>query len=167
MSTGLPGLLQGVARNDVVARSLLVIGELQLLLLAVAALALAASLLASQREGETALLSARGGARWQLARLGGAESALLGVVTVVVGGLAGGWLAARLARSGPLRAAGLHLAGVAGVVWWAAAWSACSAPCCCSGRPSARPRRAPREPGWAGPAGPRASPGPALTSRWW
>ncbi len=120
MSTGLPGLLQGVARNDVVARSLLVIGELQLLLLAVAALALAASLLASQREGETALLSARGGARWQLARLGGAESALLGVVTVVVGGLAGGWLAARLARSGPLRAAGLHLAGVAGIVWWAA-----------------------------------------------
>ena len=120
VSTGLPGLLQGVARNDVVARSLLVIGELQLLLLAVAALALAASLLASQREGETALLSARGGARWQLARLGGAESALLGVVTVVVGGLAGGWLAARLARSGPLRAAGLHLAGVAGIVWWAA-----------------------------------------------
>ena len=120
VSSGLPGLLQGVARNDVVARSLLVIGELQLLLLAVAALALAASLLASQREGETALLSARGGARWQLARLGGAESALLAVVTVVVGGLAGGWLAARLARSGPLRAAGLHLAGLAGIVWWAA-----------------------------------------------
>ena len=120
VSTGLPGLLQGVARNDVVARSLLVIGELQLLLLAVAALALAASLLASQREGETALLSARGGARWQLARLGGAESALLAVVTVIVGGLAGGWLAARLARSGPLRAAGLHLAGLAGIVWWAA-----------------------------------------------
>jgi len=120
VSTGLPGLLRGVARNDVVARSLLVIGGLQLLLLAVAALALAASLLASQRAGETALLSARGGARWQLARLGGAESVLLAVTTVAAGSLAGGWLAGRLARSGPLHAAGLRLPAAPAAVWWAA-----------------------------------------------
>ncbi len=120
VTSQLPGLLQGIARNDVVARSLLVIGALQLLLLAVAALTLAASLLASQREGETALLSARGGARWQLARLGGPESALLGLVTVLAGALAGGWLAARLARSGTLRPAGLRLPGIPGTVWWTA-----------------------------------------------
>jgi hypothetical protein len=120
VSTGLPGLLRGVAQNDVVARSLLIIGELQLLLLAVAALALAASLLASQREGETALLSARGGGRWQLARLGGTESAVLAVTTVAAGSLAGGWLAGRLARSGPLHAAGLRLAAAPAIGWLAA-----------------------------------------------
>ncbi len=120
VSTGLPGLLRGVARSDVVARSLLVIGELQLLLLAVAALALAASLLASQREGETALLSARGGARWQLAQLGVAESVLLAVTAVAAGSLAGGWLAGRLARSGPLHASGLRLPAAPAIGWWAA-----------------------------------------------
>lgn len=120
VTSGLPGLLQGIARSDVVARSLLVIGGLQLLLIAVAALTLAAALLASQREGETALLSARGGARWQLARLGGAESAVLALATVAAGALAGGWLAGRLAESGPLRNAGLRLPGTPATAWWTA-----------------------------------------------
>ncbi len=150
VSTGLPGVLDGIARNDVVARSLLVIGGLQLLLLAVAALALAAGLLASQREGETALLSARGGARWQLTRLGGAESVLLAVTAVVAGGLADRWLAGRLARSGSRPG-----------------WSACSARCCCSGRRSAHPGRPPCEAARRGRPGQPAWPGPALTWPWW
>jgi len=120
VTTSLPAVLDGIAADDVVARSLLAIGALQLLLLAVAALALAASLLASQREGESALLGARGGARWQLARLGWPESALIAVAAAGAGALAGGWLATALARSGPLRAVGLRLPPAPAVAWWAA-----------------------------------------------
>src|SRR6202034_333762 len=66
VSTGLPQLLGGLATGLVVARSLVVIGALQLLLLAAAALALAARLLARHREEEAALLGARGATRWPL-----------------------------------------------------------------------------------------------------
>jgi ABC-type antimicrobial peptide transport system permease subunit len=120
VTTSLPAVLDGIAADGVVARSLLAIGALQLLLLAVAALALAAGLLASQRAGESALLGARGGARWQLARLSWPESALIAVAAAAVGALAGGWLATALARSGPLRAAGLRLPPAPAAAWWAA-----------------------------------------------
>ena len=73
LSTSLPSVLSATASNLSVARSLLVISALQLLVLALAALLAVARLLASQREGETALLSARGATRWQLARLTAAE----------------------------------------------------------------------------------------------
>jgi hypothetical protein len=63
VTTNLPALLDDTASNLVVAHSLLLIGGLQLLLLAVTALTLAVRLLASQRQAESALLSARGGAR--------------------------------------------------------------------------------------------------------
>ena len=49
-----------------VAWSLLVISGLQILVLAIVALAAVGRLLAAQREGETALLVARGATRWQL-----------------------------------------------------------------------------------------------------
>src|SRR5581483_8400522 len=52
--TGLPQLLSGLGHNLVVARSLLTMGLLQLLLLAAVALSLAARLLASHREEESA-----------------------------------------------------------------------------------------------------------------
>jgi hypothetical protein len=71
VTTGLPQTLSALASSLVVARSLLLIGSLQLLLLATAAAALAARLLASQRASETALMSARGAARARPCRAAG------------------------------------------------------------------------------------------------
>jgi hypothetical protein len=117
VSTGLPALLAGLGRNLVVARSLLALGIVQLLLLAAAALALAARLLASHRDGESALLSARGAARWQLARPAAAEAVLLGVLAAAAGALLGGWLARRLMSGAGLSAATPLVPAAA---WWAA-----------------------------------------------
>jgi hypothetical protein len=93
VSTGMPQLLDGVATSLAVARSLLVIGALQLLLLAVAALMLAARLLARHREGESALLGARGATRWQLVGPTLAETLLCGGAAAAAGVLVGSRLA--------------------------------------------------------------------------
>jgi hypothetical protein len=132
LTTTLPDVLSGTASEQTVARSLLVISALQLLLLAVAALLATARLLVSQREGETALLIARGATRGQLTRLTAGEVIPLVVAACAVGGLAGTWLAGALARSGPLRAANLRLPGLAqgstvpGALVAAAAVAACA-----------------------------------------
>jgi hypothetical protein len=81
-ATTLPQTLTALGSGLVVARSLLLIGSLQLILLAVAAAALAARLLATQREGENSLLYARGVARGQLAFASFAEASLLTVASV-------------------------------------------------------------------------------------
>lgn len=96
VSTGLSPLLLRLASDLVIARSLLVIGGLELALLAAAALGLAARLLASHREEESALLSARGATRWQLARPTLAETLLFGTVAAAAGVYAGTLLAGRL-----------------------------------------------------------------------
>ena len=62
VTSGLPGLLDGLTRSLAVARSMLAISALQLLLLAAAALVLAGRLLTSHRDLETALLGSRGAA---------------------------------------------------------------------------------------------------------
>ena len=93
VSTGMPQLLDGVATSLTVARSLLVIGALQLLLLAVAALTLAARLLARHRDEESALLGARGATRWQLLRPTLAETLLFGGAAAAAGVLIGSRLA--------------------------------------------------------------------------
>jgi hypothetical protein len=111
LSTTLPAVLSDTASNLSVARSLLVIVALQLLVLAVAALLATARLLVTQREGETALLNARGADRWQLTRLTAAEVIPLCGLAAVIGGLAGIRLAALLATAGPLRSAGIHMPG--------------------------------------------------------
>jgi ABC-type antimicrobial peptide transport system permease subunit len=116
LSTHLPSVLSAAASNLSVARSLLVISALQLLVLAVAVLLAVARLLASQREGETALLSARGATRWQLARLTAAEVIPLCTVAAVVGAAGGMRLAALLTTTGPLKAAGVKLPGPAFLV---------------------------------------------------
>jgi hypothetical protein len=121
MSTNLPAVLGDMASNLVLAHSLLAIGGLQLLLLVAVALWLAARLLAGQRQAESALLSARGGARWQLARLNLAEATLLAAFATGVGGLSGWRLAGLLAGTGPLRTADVRAAGIAPGAWWAAA----------------------------------------------
>ena len=117
-SSGLPAAFAGVATRLVVARSLLLVGVLELLLLAGAALTLTARTLASQREEESALLAARGAGRWQLARLALAEALLVAVVGTGAGLLIGGRLAGLLARSGQLRAVGLRISGTPADVWW-------------------------------------------------
>jgi hypothetical protein len=93
LTTGLPTVLADTGDNLAVARSLLGISALELLVLTVAALLAVARLLAAQREGETALLAARGATRWQLTRLTAAEVIPLSLVTALIGGIAGIWLA--------------------------------------------------------------------------
>jgi len=89
VSTGMPQALTNAAESLTAARSLVLISGLQLLLLAAAALALAGRLLASQRDEETALLAARGAARWQLIRPSLAEGALACAVAAAGGAVAG------------------------------------------------------------------------------
>jgi hypothetical protein len=113
LTTSLSSVLSATASNLSVARSLLVISALQLVVLVLAALLAVARLLASQRQGETALLDARGAARWQLARLTAAEVIPLSAVAAVAGAVGGMRLAALLTTTGPLRAAGVKLPGPA------------------------------------------------------
>ena len=93
LTTNLPTVLADTGDNLAVARSLLGISAFELLVLTVAALLAVARLLAAQREGETALLTARGATRWQLTRLTAAEVIPLSMVTALIGGVAGIWLA--------------------------------------------------------------------------
>jgi hypothetical protein len=97
LNTSLPTVLADTGDNLAVARSLLAISALELLVLTVAALLAVARLLAAQRESETALLTARGATRWQLTRLTAAEVVPLSLVTALIGGSAGVWLARLLA----------------------------------------------------------------------
>ena len=112
--TSLPSALAAAASSLSVARSLLVISVLELLVLAVAALLAVARLLAAQREGETALLVARGATRSQLTWLTAVEVVPLSASLSVVGALLGIWLASALVTAGPLGAAGIRLADQAG-----------------------------------------------------
>jgi hypothetical protein len=115
MTTSLPTVLTAVGSNLTVARSLLVISALQILVLAVVALAAVGRLLAAQREGETALLIARGATRWQLTKLTAAEVVPLSAMVSAAGALAGIRLANALVGAGALGTAGIRLAGRPGV----------------------------------------------------
>ncbi len=127
VTTSLPRTLSALASSLVVSRSLLLIGSLELILLALAAVTLAARLLATQREEETALLSARGVARSQLARASLAEATLLAVTGAAAGAVLGSYLARALLSASGLPAAGagggggILRPGATGGVWWLAA----------------------------------------------
>jgi hypothetical protein len=112
--SSLPSVLAETAGNLAVARLMLVISALELLVLAVAALVAVARLLATQREGETALLVARGATRSQLTWLTAAEVLPTLALVSVAGAFAGTRLASVLVASGPLGSAGIRLAGLAG-----------------------------------------------------
>ncbi len=96
LTTSLPAVLNGTASNLDVARSLLAISAVLLFLLAAAALLAVARLLAGQREGESAMLAARGATRWQLVRLTAAEAVPLCLLSSAAGGVAGVLLAGLL-----------------------------------------------------------------------
>ena len=105
LSTNLPAILEGTASNLDVARSLLAICAVLLGLLAAAALLATARLLADQREGESAMLAARGATRWQLLRLTAGEAIPLCILSAAAGGAVGVPLAKLLTQTGavPLR----------------------------------------------------------------
>jgi FtsX-like permease family len=100
VGTSLPAVLDGTANDLDVARSLLAICAVLLFLLAGAALLASARLLAGQREGESAMLTARGANRWQLLRLTAAEAVPLCLISAAAGGVIGVLLAGALAAGG-------------------------------------------------------------------
>ena len=120
VTTGLPALLAGLEQAVVVARSQLAVGILILLVIAGATLALAVSLLSSQREAEAALLRARGASRRQLIRTGAVEALLLVTPAAIAGPILGGLALPVLARRGPLAHSPMQIA----VAFPAAAWVA-------------------------------------------
>ena len=120
VTSGLPQLLDGIASTIVLARSLFTIAALELLLVAGAALVLAARLLASLREDESALLRARGATRRQLVRPVLAEAVVLAAVAGLVGVLAGTRLAGVLTGLAGLRLDGYQGRGISPLAWlWA------------------------------------------------
>jgi len=144
LATSLPTVLTDTGDNFAVARSLLGISALELLAITVAALLAVARLLAAQREGETALLTARGATRWQLIRLTAAEVIPLSLVTALIGGVAGIWLARLLGSTlygpgtagGSIPNGGISVAPRApGSTRWPSHWAS---PCCRSARLSTR-----------------------------
>lgn len=116
-TTSMPETLTNAAAGLAAGKSLVLISGLVLLLLAGAALGLAGRLLASYRDGETALLSARGAGRGQLVRPSLAEAVLAVGATAAAGAVAGSWLSS---------AALAHLtgdpAGQPGAAWSAQSW---------------------------------------------
>ena len=120
VTSGLPQILAGIASTIVLARSLFTIAALQLLLVAGAALALAARLLASLREEESALLRARGTTRWQVTRPALAEAVLLGAAAGLAGVLSGTRLAGVLAGLGNLHLADYPGRGITPLAWLSA-----------------------------------------------
>ncbi|HET7014097.1 MAG TPA: FtsX-like permease family protein [Streptosporangiaceae bacterium] len=117
-ASGLPGILDVVSTKLVVARSLLLVGELELLLLAGAALSLTARTLAAQREEESAIFGSRGAGRRQLVAMALAEALVVTTIAAAAGALLGSRLAGLLARIGALKAAGLKITGIATDDWW-------------------------------------------------
>lgn len=125
ISSELPELLTGVQRTLLVTRSTLLIGALQLLILAGFALLLVAQLLSEERAGETALLRARGGSRGRVARLAATESLLLAVPAALAAPLLAGPVIRLLAGQGALARSGTDLGGAIGAAaWWVAAGTA-------------------------------------------
>ena len=120
VTSSLPQLLAGIATTIVLTRSLFTIAALLLLLVAGAGLVLAARLLASLREEESALLRARGATRWQVVRPVLAEAVVLGAAAGLAGVLAGTHLTGALARLADLRLAGYTGRGIASLAWLSA-----------------------------------------------
>ena len=120
VTTRLPQLLDGIASNIVLARSLFTISALELLLVSAAQLVLAARLLAGLRDEESALLRARGATRWQLTRPVLAESLVIGAVASAAGVLAGVRLTGVLASAGHLRLDSYQASRISSLAWLSA-----------------------------------------------
>ncbi|MGW1941468.1 FtsX-like permease family protein [Streptomyces goshikiensis] len=100
--TELPAFLAALESGQVVARSSLLVGALQLAVLASAALLLVAHLLTERQEFERVLLTARGASRRRLGALTATESVLLALPAAVLAPLFTPPLLGLLGRVGPL-----------------------------------------------------------------
>ncbi|SFF49209.1 ABC-type antimicrobial peptide transport system, permease component [Actinacidiphila alni] len=125
VSSGLPSLLDALRRSLLVTRSTLLIGALQLIILAGFALLLVAQLLAEERAGETSLLRARGGSRSRVARLAAGEALLLAVPAALVAPLLAGPVTRFLSGTGAMARTGVTLnSGSDGAAWLVAVCAA-------------------------------------------
>ncbi|MET8749951.1 FtsX-like permease family protein [Streptomyces sp. NPDC004667] len=102
VSGGLASFIADVQSGQRVARSTLLVGALQLSVLASAALLLVAGLLRERQEPERVLLTARGASRGRLGLLSTAESLLLAAPAVVLAPLLAPLLLRFTGRYGPL-----------------------------------------------------------------
>lgn len=124
-ASGLPVLVDDLRRSLLVTRSTLLIGALQLVVLAGFALLLVARLLAEERAGETALLRARGASRVRVGRLAAAEALLLAIPAAIAAPLLAGPVTKLLAGTGAMARTGASLgAGASGTAWLVAAVTA-------------------------------------------
>jgi ABC-type antimicrobial peptide transport system permease subunit len=124
----LPELLDALRRSMLVTRSTLLIGALQLVILAGFALLLVAQLLAEERAGETSLLRARGGSRSRVGRLAVVEALLLAVPAALIAPLLAGPVTHLLAGTGAMARTGVSLNGAGGGSAWLVA--VCAALAC-------------------------------------
>jgi len=116
LTTSLPTVLSSLAANLDVARSLLAICAILLGLLGGAVLLAVARLLYGQREGESAMMAARGATRGQLLLLTAAEAIPLSLIASAAGGVAGIWLARVLATTSALPGGPLAKAPMSGQI---------------------------------------------------
>ncbi len=124
--TGLAALLGELASDALVARSTLLVGALQLAVLAGAALLLVVHLLADRQAAENRLLAARGASRGRVGVFAAGEAVLLAVPAALLAPLLVPWLVRLLAATGPLAGAGPD-GSLPWVVWPVAA--ACALGC--------------------------------------
>lgn len=120
ITTSLPAILGRLASAVLITRSLLLISLLQLLVLGGVTLAFMSRMLAGQRQAESALLRARGAGDAQLLRLGGTEGVLLVAPAVLIGPLAGAWLARQIAPARPLALSAASSGSGSALLWWVA-----------------------------------------------
>jgi hypothetical protein len=121
VATDLPDLLDGLRTPLVVARSTILIPVLQLCLLAMSGVLLAARLLTEHRIPENALVRARGASRGQVLRWSLGEAAIIVAPAAVLGAVLGAALLGLLNDTGPVARARVELPNAPGSVGWTAA----------------------------------------------
>ncbi|MFI8500923.1 FtsX-like permease family protein [Streptomyces sp. NPDC085524] len=126
VKTELPHLLDELVSGQRVARSTLLVGALQLAVLAAAALLLVAHLLDDRQEPERVLLTARGASRLRLGALGAAGSLLLALPAAVLAPLLTPPLLRLLSGFGPLARVPMDTSG--NLLLWPVA-GACALAC--------------------------------------
>lgn len=109
VETGLGTILRATGRSLLVTRSAVLILTVQMAVLAVYALLLAANLLADSREIETNTLRARGSSNGQLLTMSAMEGLILAIPALLVGPFLAAWALRALNGVGPLTAIGLDI----------------------------------------------------------